>query len=191
LNQPLILKKLEKLEAETAKSWLDYWQHYSDFSTWQFWFILALFTVPLIFIWFFLDRTRPFYLGFYGFAVHIFFTYMDALGSTRAYWTYPYNLIPFLPSNIALDTSLVPTLYIFGYQWAMKHKKSYYLPMIIISAFMAFIFKPIITVMGLFQMHHWVRYYHLFFIYVLVGIIAKIIADVFTYLKDHPRAKNE
>jgi hypothetical protein len=97
-------------------------------------------------------------------------------------WEYPYNLVPMLPS-FALDASLVPVLFILLYQWTLNHNKNKYLYPILLSAVLAFIFKPILVSLDLFRMFEWVNYIYLFIFYFAFFVVSKWIADIFIWLE--------
>jgi hypothetical protein len=181
-KQESMFNHLKHLQSEGRDKWVSYWLEYSSYDTWQFWLLIALFLIPLVVIYFFIDRERPLLLGFYGYNVHVFFTYLDALGTTEGYWGYPYKFIPLLPSSFALDVSLVPAAYMFLYQWVLKKKKNYYIYMILLSAFFAFIFKPLLVYLHLFVFFKEANYLHFFWGYLAVGVISKLVTNVFIYL---------
>lgn len=187
-KQESMFNHLKHLQAEGRDQWVKYWLEYSNIDTWQFWFLLALFLIPLIVIYLFINRNNALLLGFFGYNVHVFFTYLDALGTTESYWGYPYKFIPLLPSSFTLDVSLVPAAYMFLYQWVLKKKKNYFIYMIILSAIFAFIFKPLLVYLNLFVFFNGTNYLHLFLAYILVGAVSKIVTNVFIYLEK--KAKN-
>ncbi|MDR4948102.1 CBO0543 family protein [Neobacillus cucumis] len=186
------INQLKEIEVDHAKAWIDYWIKYSSFDDWQFWVILGFLIVPLIFLFFFMDRSKSLLLGFYGYNVHVFFTYIDLFGTNNTYWFYPYKLLPILPSSFALDAVFVPVSYIFVYQWALNHNKNYYLSIIGLSIILAFVIKPIMEALRLVQFDKGANFLHLLFGYILVGIVAKQVTNLFLYLqnKSHKSVKS-
>ncbi|WP_442600168.1 CBO0543 family protein [Neobacillus sp. D3-1R] len=180
------LKKLHDLE-ETSKDlgeeWIDYWQKYSNLDTWQFWVNVALLVIPLVVLFLKLNRKRAFHLGFYGFSVHVFSTYVDSYSTRFGNWEYPYQVIPFLPMNFGLDTSLIPVVYMLTYQWTINHKKNYYIAIFIAAAIFSFLFKPFMSYLHLFQLSNGTTYLHLFFWYLLGGFVSKWITNLFLYFE--------
>lgn len=65
------------------------------------------------------------------------------------------------------------------YQWTLNNHKNYYLYAIITAAIFAFILKPILVSTGLFRMYGGINYFHIFFGYVFVLLIAKVITWLF------------
>lgn len=177
------IKELKNLELHQSKDWVHYWQQYSSFNNWHFWVTLALLVIPLILLFIYMDKRKSLLLGFYGYNVHVFFTYIDVLGSENTFWFYPYKVLPILSSNLTLDVSLVPVCYMFVYQWALNHKQNYYALMFGLSIVLAFVLKPIMEALGLFQIENGANYVHLFLGYLLVGIFAKQITNLFLFLQ--------
>ncbi|WP_462412960.1 CBO0543 family protein [Neobacillus sp. Marseille-QA0830] len=186
-NQLRHIEKLKQLELEHSHSYWDYWLQYSALNQWHFWAVLALLLVPLILLLLFMDRKKALLLGFYGYNVHVFFSYIDAFGANKSFWFYPYKVLPVFPSSFSLDVSFVPVSYIFLYQWTLNKNKNYYLYMIGLAMILSFIFKPILSALELFQLDREANYFHLFLGYVLVGIVAKLVTNLFLYLQRHPK----
>ncbi|KZZ83288.1 CBO0543 family protein [Bacillus sp. SJS] len=182
-HQKELLDTIQSLQLEHTKAWLHYWLTYSSFHTWQFWLNIGFLILPLILLYFAINRKKAFFLGFYGYSTHVWYVYIDAFGASQGYWLFPYKLIPFLPVSFALDVSLAPVSYMLIYQWVLKHNKNYYLYMALYSAFMSFIFKPIMVAAELFQLNRGASYLTLFIGYFSVAVIAKWITNVFIHLK--------
>lgn len=173
------LDKIYKMQENLTDTWIDYWQLYSNMGTWQFWFYLALLVIPLILLYVYIDRERALHIGFYGFNIHVWFTYIDALGIRNALWSYPYHAIPPLIGGFALDVSLVPVLFMLVYQWTIRHDKNYYLYAGTLSLVLAFLFKPALVAFGLFELNKWANFFHLFLGYFIVMLISKWITALF------------
>ena len=168
-------EELQKQEKELSQNWIDYWFDFSGLYTWEFWFNLIMLVGPLIALYFFLDRKRAFHIGFFGYSLHIIALYFDGFGTRNGLWAYPYKIFPFFPVNIGLDSSLIPVLYMLVYQWVLKRGKNYYLYALLVSVFFAFLFKPIMEVMGLFKLGEGMNYFYLFLFYYVGAIAAKLI----------------
>jgi hypothetical protein len=177
------IKELKQVELHQSKEWLNYWQDYSSLNHWQFWVALALLVIPLILLLLFMDKRKSLLLGFYGYNVHVFFTYIDTIGANNDYWFYPYKVFPILPSSFSLDASLIPVCYMFVYQWTLNRNKNYYIYMIGLSVFFALIFKPILEALRMFQIERGANFFHLLLGYLLVGVIAKLVTNFFLFLQ--------
>jgi hypothetical protein len=140
---------------------------------------LLLLLVPLIILYFVLNRKKALLLGFYGFNVHVWFTYIDAPGVSFGFWGYPYRAIPFFNYSFSLDVALVPVVCILLYQWVLKNNKNYYLYFTLLSAFFAFIFKPLLVAFGLFEFSRGANYFHLFIGYMTIMLVSKWITNLF------------
>jgi hypothetical protein len=175
------LIELNKLNEKVSILTFDYWQSYSNLNTWQFWFLFAMLVLPLIALYFFIDRKKIFLIGFFGFNIHVWFHYSDAFGVTHALWNYPYNVFPILV-GFPLDAALIPVLFMFVYQWTLNKNKNYYLYATGLSAFLAFLFKPAMVTFGLFKLYKGMNYFYVFLIYIFVMLLAKWITNLFVYL---------
>ncbi|WP_302466510.1 CBO0543 family protein [Heyndrickxia acidiproducens] len=107
------------------------------------------------------------------------------------YWFYPYKVFPFFVTSFALDVSLIPVLYMFVYQWTLNHKKNYYSFMILLSAFLAFVFKPVLSMLNLFKLYNGANYFHLFIGYLLIAFVSKIITNLFIYFEKNGAYKSQ
>ncbi|WP_134702835.1 hypothetical protein [Ammoniphilus sp. YIM 78166] len=185
------IKKLDeigKLYEKASKLTIDYWQSYSSFNTWQFWFLLSLLVLPLVALYFFLDRKKAFHIGFYGYSVHMLFHYIDTYFYTNRLANYPYKVIPFLPTSLTLDTAFIPVSFMLLYQWTLNKNKNYYLYATGLCLFLSFLFKPALVAYGLFKMYKWVNYFHLFLGYLTVALLSKWITNVFLYFQKEAQA---
>lgn len=181
-NQKTIINHIQQLNGEIISTWLNYWYKYSYLNTWQFWIILALFIVPLIALYFLIDRKKALLIGFYGYNVHVWFTYIDTYGGATNLWFYPYKIIPFFTTSFSLDVSLVPVLFMLVYQWTINHNKNYYLYIFLLVVFMAFVFKRVMVDLGLFQLTH-SNYFILFLGYFVIALISKLITNIFIWFE--------
>lgn len=169
-------------EIKQSQRWVEYLKEYSDFSTWQFWVVFAMFVFPLILVILFINRDRIFHIGFYGYSVHVFFTYADLIGTNKGVWTYPYKMLPFFPSSLTLDASLVPVIYMLFYQYLMDKGKNYYIWMGGLCIALAFVFKPLMVGLGLFHFKGEENFFILFIGYSVVALVAKWITTFFIFL---------
>jgi hypothetical protein len=189
-SQQKMLNSVKDIQRIETELWNSYWQQYSGFSDWQFWVLAALFVLPLIVLFFAIDKRKALLLGFYGYNVHVFFTYVDAIGANMIKWFYPYKIFPILASSVSLDVSLVPVTYMLVYQFTLNRDKNYYLFLLLLSAVFAFIFKPLLVAIGLFEMDSGTNYFSLFIGYVVVGLIAKWITNLFLYFEKKAHNRN-
>ncbi|MCL7749903.1 CBO0543 family protein [Halalkalibacter alkaliphilus] len=183
-DQIEVYEKIRTMQEQLSQLQAEYWHQFSNLATWQFWLIfLVMCVAPLVVLYFVIDRKNIFLLGFYGFNIHIWFSYTDIFGVRQGLWGYPYQLIPFIPGNLSLDAVLIPVLFMFVYQWTLNHKKNFYIYTIGLSLFLSFIFKPILTLHHLFKLHNGINFFHLFLLYCVIFLLSKIITNIFLHMQ--------
>ncbi|MBU3569253.1 hypothetical protein IUK39_03550 [Priestia aryabhattai] len=120
-----------------------YWKQYSDFANWQFWTMVLFLVIPLIILCFKVDRKRIFEVFFFGYTVHVLWTYVDIALGRSGHLIHPYFLTPLLPDALSLTASILPVGYLLLYQYCTNHKKNFYLYTLLLSAVFAFGLAPI------------------------------------------------
>lgn len=85
-QQRSFFDRLVSIQEKYTKEAQEYWSLYSNIDSWQFWVVLLMLVVPLIVLYFTIDRKRIFIIGFFGFAVHMLFFYADATGIRFGLW---------------------------------------------------------------------------------------------------------
>ena len=183
------LHKMKDNQEQVADAWINYWIDYSSFDTWQFWVNVSFIIIPLIVLYIFIDKKRVFLLGFYGFNIHVWMVYTDAIGTRFNFFEYPYKAVPFLPIHVGIDTSLVPVSFILLYQWILHKKKNFYLYNFGLILFFSFIFKPIIVSHHLFHLKNGANYFYIFLLYIIVVLISRAITNVFLHLNSKSELK--
>ncbi|OAS84167.1 MULTISPECIES: CBO0543 family protein [Metabacillus] len=176
------LVELKETQEKLSTQWIDYWYDYSSFNTWQFWVNVVFIIVPLISLYFFVDRRKIFLLGFFGFNIHVWLVYCDAILTRYNFIEYPYKAIPFLPINVGIDTSLVPILFILLYQWTLNKNKNFYLYSLILITFLSFIFKPLLATYHLIHLKQGMNHIYLFISYIIITLVSIGITNLFQYL---------
>lgn len=104
-EQQEYLDKLGRLLQEHTQVMTEYWRQYSHAGTWQFWVNVAMLVVPLVVLYFTLDRRKVFLICFYGFSFHTLVAYVDSYMNRAGLWNYPYMIFPYMPSNLSIDAS--------------------------------------------------------------------------------------
>lgn len=77
MNEAQLYQRIYKLREQLSGAYSEYWQHFSDVSTWYFWFNLASIVIPFIILYFAIDRGRLFEISFYGYSVHVLWSNAD------------------------------------------------------------------------------------------------------------------
>jgi hypothetical protein len=186
IEQMKQLDKINKLHESVSSQSIQYWSKYSNMGTWHFWFLVGMLVIPLIILYFTIDRKKALLIGFYGLNVHLWFHYIDAYGVINALWNYPHTIIPFFSISIALETSFIPVTFMLLYQWTLNNKKNYYLYATGYCLFLAFLLKPALTIFQLFQLYKG-NYFFIFLSYLSVSIISKWITNVFIHFEKMPQ----
>lgn len=172
--------KAVQMRAESTNAFVDIWKEYSILSTFEYWIMVAILVLPLIVLFFKIDKSKIFFIGFYGYSAHVITAYADLWGMNKGYWHYPFQVIPTLPS-LSVDASLIPVVFMLIYQWTLNHKKNFYLYSSIGAGVVSFAFKPLLVALGLFKLYGKMTYFHLFAAYFLGIFVAKFITDVFLW----------
>ncbi|QOR68805.1 hypothetical protein IM538_03440 [Cytobacillus suaedae] len=180
------LDEIMDVQEKVVSMWLDYWKEFSHVETGPFWVIVLMLVVPLVIIFFKIDRTKIFQIGFYGFNIHTWFTYSDAIAMRLGKVYYPFQAIPIMPVNFALDASLVPVTFMLVYQWCINNNKNVFLYGVITSAFFSFLFKPVMEAWDLIKLDKGMNYFYLFLNYLLILVLAIALTRLFIYLKENP-----
>jgi hypothetical protein len=175
------LDQIRAMVEDLSQLQIEYWHMFSDLGTWQFWVVLMTLILPLIVLFFSIDREKTLLLGFFGLNYHVWFAYVNTIGISMGLWEYPYQLLFFIPS-FALDASLVPISFMLLYQWTLNHQKNKYLYSVLLSAIFAFVIKPIMVYFHFFYMFKGVNYFHLFLFYLAFFIVSKWITNLFLWL---------
>lgn len=173
------LNHINLQQRHLSHDWFNYWKEYSSVESWQFWFEVVLFIIPLIVIFLKIDRTKAFQIGFFGFNIHVWLGYIDSIGTKQGYWEYPYQMFIFMPNSVVLDASLVPVLFMLLYQWILHNQKNYFFYMFLLSAILSFIFKPLLASLNMLKFYQGTNYFHLFLGYVVIIVLSKFITDIF------------
>ncbi|MEQ6376555.1 hypothetical protein RZN25_06900 [Bacillaceae bacterium S4-13-56] len=182
-GQQQLFDKINSLQKEVTQLQEEYWWSYINIDSWQFWVMLLMLVIPLVVLVLVLDKQKLFLLLFYGYSVHILFGYIDSFGTHNDFWSYPYFLTPFFTYSVSLDVSLVPVAFILTYQWTLNRNKNFYLYSLLLSAFLSFIFKPILVAADLFVLFGQTNYFHLFLIYCLIFLLARLMTNFFLFLQ--------
>lgn len=180
-----LLNKLYSMQQELSNVQSQYWKLYSNFNTWQFWLSLSLFIVPLIILYFFIDKDKIFLMGFYGFCTHMLINYVDSIAVNLGYWQYNYSLAPFLSLSVPFDVALVPVVLMLVYQWTLKHNKNFYIYSIMAAFLLATVWTPIYTSLGILKLYKGTNFLTIFVLKTGVVLLSKFIVNLFFYKKIH------
>lgn len=150
-----------------------YWNTYSSFGNWQFWVIVASLILPLILLYFTVDRKRIFELFFFGYTIHMIWAYVDIALGRQTILTHTYFLLPMLPIATNITASLIPVGFILTYQYAINHKKNFYFLAFLVSILYSVVFAGIERAMGFVRFENGSMY--------LILILLDLIIVYFSY----------
>lgn len=162
-----------------------YWSDYSDLGTWQFWLVLSLFIIPLIILYFAVDRKRVFEVLFFGYTVHILWGYINIVLENYSLFVHFYFILPYFPFALSMNASALPVGFLLVYQYCVNNEKNFYLYGILISLFYAYGVASIENSLGLVELRGGIKQYHVF----LIDLVIAYISYWFTRLLFHAHKK--
>ena len=164
--------RINEINGQLHSLYSSYWDKYSDFATWQFWIILLSLLVPLIILYFMVDRRRLFEILFFGYTVHLLWAYIDLALSRTNFLTHTHFLTPVLPNALNITGSFLPVGFMLVYQYATNRKKNFYILTVLLSAVYTFICANIEKSMGLVTFHGGINVIHLFLLDLFIVFVA-------------------
>lgn len=164
----------KKNELNSLRS--EYWHQFSDFGSWQFWFLIATLILPLVLLYFTVDRKRIFEVLFYGYTVHILWTYSDEVIERYNLFVHTYFLTPAFPFAFNITTSFLPVGYLLVYQYCINHNKNFYLYTLILDAFFTFVFGTIEHLLKMSEFNNGMNPFYIF----LIGLLVTYVSYWFT-----------
>lgn len=164
--------EINKTSEKVSSLMNSYWHEHSDWGNWQFWVLLLCLLVPLIVLLITLDRKRTFEILFFGYTVHMLWTYTELSLIRLGFMDHFYFLIPFLPQALGITASLIPVSFMLLYQYCMNQEKPFILWITGLSALFAFGFAPIEKLLGFASIYKGFTIVHLFFIDLIISGIA-------------------
>ena len=96
-------KVLVKANQKDHDIWFEY-----VFLSWQWWFCVILSIIPWILWWKFRKKESTHRLLYGAFFMMFISMFLDSFGAELGYWDYRYEPLPFLPSFVPWDLSLLP-----------------------------------------------------------------------------------
>ncbi|WP_017186106.1 hypothetical protein [Alkalibacillus haloalkaliphilus] len=146
-----------------------YWHEYSSWDTWQFWLNIILLILPLIILYFAIDRTRMFEILFFGLAIHMLWNYSSNYLESQVYFRTLYFITTVLPSAFTMVASAMPVAFMLVYQYCTNHGKNYYIWAVVLSATFAFGVGSLEIMFGITYMGGGFHYFYLFLIDIVIA----------------------
>ncbi|MDT3762987.1 CBO0543 family protein [Priestia filamentosa] len=189
MNYDEYWRKINTTNEELQSLLTSYWSKYSDWSTWQFWFLFASLTLPLILLCFTVDRKRIFELFFFGYTVHLLGTYINLVLGRDGYFTYKYFLIPQLPISLNITASIIPVGFLLLYQCYSNNIRKFFLSTLLLSALFSFVLDPIEGYLfHLGELKKGMKLYHFFIIDVGLAMIPYVFTRLLIKIRDGRKA---
>ncbi len=161
-----------------------YWNDYSGFGTWQFWSVVALVVMPLIILCFTVDKKRIFELFFFGYTVHLLWTYIDIAIERYGYFVHTHFLTPIYPFASNMTASVLPVSFLLLYQYCTSRNKNFYLYTLLLSAIFAFGLTTIEESLGLLEFRKGMNRFIIFLIDLGVVYFAFWFTKFILFVKD-------
>lgn len=177
-------KQIYQKNDELGQLFSSYWNQYSDMGNWQFWLVLAFLVLPLILVYFAVDRKRIFEIFFFGYTVHILWTYIDHTLENTNYFIHTYFLSPLFPTALSMTASALPAGFLLVYQYCTAHKKNFYFYALLLSAAFAFGFATIEDYLGLVEIRKGMNQFYIFLIDVAIAYMSYWFTKLIIKLRD-------
>ncbi|TYS51984.1 CBO0543 family protein [Bacillus infantis] len=166
--------KIFQLSEEMTSLVDSYWNSYSDPGSWQFWAVTVLLVLPLGLLYFTVDRKRIFEIFFFGFIVHVLWTYTDIVLGNYTLLVHTYYMLPIFPHAFNITMSVLPVGFMLIYQYCTSHRKNFILYTVILSAVYSLVFASIEKALGMVELNKGMNLFYLFLIDLVIAFIAYI-----------------
>jgi hypothetical protein len=169
-----IAEMTRQLAQARQENWLA-----TDLYTWQWFFLIALIILPWVAFHYLADRRQLPRLMLFGLIIMFFTMGLDLLGYEIGTWYYPYKILPVGPFVAFVDHAPFPVIYMLLYQycpgWGVFAAGA-----VVTAAVFAFIFEPVLELMGLYMPLKW-KFYYSFPGYVILPLLARWLTEnIFT-----------
>ena len=173
MNNSEMLAQIIQIKIISNHLSIEHWIKYEVF-TWQWWIGIAFVLIPPLLWWKLVDRRRLLEITVFGLIVNISAIIIDVVGSAFVLWNYTIRLLP-LSLCFCVDFFLLPIIYMLIYQRYLAWKQ-FLVASTTVALALAFIVEPLAVYIKQYQLISW-HYIYSFPIYVLIVVLAKLIAD--------------
>ncbi len=147
----------------------------NEFLTWQWWLLLAFLIFPWILWSKLVERDRIMEIVLFGTMVMIPTLILDNIGNDIRFWSYPTELIPFSPNEIAFDLAMVPVAFMLLYQYFTTWK-SFSVGLVLMASFYAFVGEPLAHLLEMVIYIEW-KYTYSFVYYIILGLGVRFVVE--------------
>ncbi|MEN1968596.1 hypothetical protein WMZ97_11045 [Lentibacillus sp. N15] len=183
MNQEQLYHKIAEYKSETQQLVSQFWHEYSSIDTWYFWFNILSAIIPLVILYFAIDKKRIFEICFYGYTIHVGWANVDSILSTHNLLVHPHSLTYFIPTGLNMTAVVLPILFMLLYQYSTNRNKNVYLWSLIGCALGAFVFAPIMSACNLLKLDNGMNFVYVFLIDIAVSFFAYWLTLLFRWVK--------
>ncbi|NLI12228.1 MAG: hypothetical protein GX425_06305 [Peptococcaceae bacterium] len=186
MDNNALFEQIQELQSKSIEMQIYSWTHNEVFSL-QWWLLMAIFIVPWLIWWKYVDRKRLLEILLYGFFVLTVVTFIDEVGCQLNLWEYPFDIEPLFPRLIPVNFTALPVVFMFIYQYFSKWKP-FIIASVLVSAVLSFAGENILEWAGIYVLFKWENYYSLP-IYVIIGTSLKWLLEI--VLKKEKNARSQ
>ena len=168
----------KQLTAVHVDEWLR-----EDVFRFKWWILLGLILVFIIVWWIMLDKSRLLEICLYAALAIIVLMAINEYGEELTLWDYPVDIIAIFPPLSSINLISLPLIYSLVYQY-FKTWKRFIWAAVITSAVICFIFEPILSWGGFFELLHW-RYFLNFPLYAVTFICIRAVVILIYSIKEN------
>ncbi|MCT2535986.1 hypothetical protein NC661_08690 [Aquibacillus koreensis] len=168
-------EEIEKLHKQLTEMRLENYIHQDLFSL-QLWLLLGCLIIPWFMWWFLVDREKLKQIWLFGSLMSILIYLLDGIGTELNLWSYPYQLLNFIPMLNPVDLSVLPVFHMLIYQYFSKWK-NYIIANIITAILYAYLAEPLFVKLDIYKLTNW-KYSYSIPIYILKAIFIKYILEL-------------
>ncbi|UOR13651.1 hypothetical protein [Halobacillus amylolyticus] len=183
MSETKLYHKIYEQKEQLSSLITEHWNLYSGIDTWYFWFNIASVLIPLLVLYFKIDKTRLFEICFFGYTTHILWSYADSALNQSNYLVHPHSLTHLFPVGVNVTAVLFPVTFMLLYQYCMNREKNFYIHAIILSLIFAYGFGGLSDAVNLLKMHKNMNLTYLFLIDIAVVFIALWMTKLFRKFK--------
>ncbi|MFD2924040.1 hypothetical protein [Halobacillus naozhouensis] len=183
MRETQLYEKIYEQKEQLNKLVNNYWDLYSGIDTWFFWFNMASVVIPLIILYFKVDKARLFEICFFGYTVHVLWSNVDNVLSKKNFLVHPHTLFHLFPVGITVTAVLFPVTFLLLYQYCTNREKNFYIYGIIGSLIFAFGFGGLSVAVDLLKMDKGMNLMYLFLIDVAIVFTALWMTKLFLNFK--------
>ncbi len=149
---------------------VDQWLR-EDLFQFKWWLLLGLFGLFIFAWWKLIEKPRLPEIILYAVLTTILTMGIVEYGEELTLWDYPTDISPIFPVLTAINLAIVPMVYSLIYQY-FHTWKCFVCATIIITCLLSFVFEPILSWGGFYQLLKW-KYYYTSPLYITIAIFIR------------------